>query len=184
MTPQEVQELIQRYLADANAENATGTHRGLVLVWASIIDDVLMRMLNEHFVALNPRQRDALFGPNGPLNEFSSRTKMLRALGILHSDEVAVIDDLRRIRNKFAHALGISLNEPELSLQCNNFGNTMTGEMGIGDPKLKFSGGCGSLLMLLINRLSRITRAAGLPDTRELPERAYGTPDGNGGGPL
>lgn len=178
MTDQEVRQLIEAYLRDANAENAAGTHRGFVLVWASIIDDVLLQMLKVHFVAnLNKKDCDGLFGPMGPLGGFSNRTKMLHALGIIHRDEKNAIDQLRGIRNDFAHRLNVSLDDAVLAKKCIDFGNRMTGEIGNGDPKLKLGGGCATLLMLLVNRLSRIQRTSGIPDVRALPDRANGVPD-------
>lgn len=177
MTSEEVRDLLIAYMRDANAENATGTHRGFVLVWASIIDDVLLRMLKAYFVPLNSGQRDELYGPMGPLGGFSNRTKTLHALGIIHRDEMAAIDELRSIRNKFAHKLNVSLDDEDLADRCRDFGNLLTGEKGRGDPKLQLGGGCSSLLMLLVNRLSRIQTTPGLADGRDLPDRAYGVPE-------
>lgn len=179
MTPDEVRALIGQYLNEANAENAVGGHRGLVLVWASIIDDVLERMLKSYFVPINREQRDELFGPMGPVGEFSNRIKMAFALGLIKRDEMDCIDELRRIRNKFAHRLGVSLNDPDLAVASSTFGNRLTGDNGRGDPTLKFTAGCGSLLMILVNRLSRITTTPGVPDDRNLPDRAYGAPQSN-----
>lgn len=169
------QELLQSYLHDANAENASGTHRGVVLVWASIVDDVLLRILKAHFVEMNGDQRDALFGPLGPVGSFSSKTKICFAMGLIARDEMVAIDELRSIRNKFAHKIGVDLTDEELVNRCLSFGSMMTGERMHGDPKHALTGGCGSLLMLLINRLGRVTRCTGLSDERPLPDRAYGT---------
>lgn len=178
MDAKQTLDLMEGYLNEANAENAAGTHRGLVLVWASIIDDILLKMLKEHFVQLNSSQRDDLFGPMGPLGGFSNRTKLLHALGIIKRDEMQAIDELRSIRNKFAHKLGLSLDDDELAETCNSFGATLTGS-NESTPMLNFGSGCASLLMLLINRWSLITKTAGIPDDRDLPDRAYGVPGGD-----
>lgn len=177
MTDEEALQLMQQYLDDANAENAAGTHRGVVLVWASIVDSLLSKMLKAHLVPLNGEQSDHLFGQNGPLGSFSSRTKMLHALGIIQRDEMTAIDLMRKIRNDFAHQVGLTLNDPPFAQQCRQFKERMTGESGGGDPKLMFIFGCGPLVMLLVNRLRRIERTQGMPDNRPLPDRAFWPPE-------
>jgi DNA-binding MltR family transcriptional regulator len=173
MTDEDVHALISAYLIDANAENATGTHRGAVLVWASIIDDVLLRMLKAHFVELNAEQRNGLFGPMGPLGGFSSRTKMLHALGIIKRDEMEVIDIVRGVRNKFAHSLGVSLNDATLSDISSDLAVRLQGGTPMGEPRHQFTGACSTLLCLLVQRLRKIAPSPGVPDDRPLVDRAW-----------
>jgi len=169
---------MQKYLDEANKENAAGTQRGVVLVWSSIIDDMLYKMLSAHFIELNKDLTDKTFGPNGPAGSFSNRTKLCFALGLIKKDEMKVIDMVRDIRNDFAHDISIDLNKAPLADKCRKLGNLFDHhQSNTYDPRLSFSGACSSLLMLLSNRLPLITRVEVIVDDRELPDRPYGTPE-------
>jgi hypothetical protein len=56
-----ISEALNAYLRDANEENARGTERGSVLVWTSILDDMMLRLLTKHFVELNSKEREQMF---------------------------------------------------------------------------------------------------------------------------
>ncbi len=168
----------QKYLDEANKENAAGTHRGIVLVWSSIIDDMLYKMLSAHFIELNKDLTDRTFGPNGPAGSFSNRTRLCFALGLIKKDEMKVIDMVRDIRNDFAHEISIDLNNAPLADKCRKLGHLFDHHQSkTYDPRLSFAGACGSLLGLLSNRLALIKRSEAINDDRELPYRPYGRPE-------
>lgn len=99
---------IHEFPEEANRENASGTERGLVLVWASMVDEMLCRLL-EQFLVENTITKDMLRVGSGPLSAFSARTKAAFSLGLISKDELQAIEVVRAVRNSFAHKLGKQL---------------------------------------------------------------------------
>lgn len=166
---------IQKYIDEANKENASGTQRGVVLVWASIIDETLSKILSAHFIVLSKKQSIEMFDHNGPAGSFSSKIKLCFALGLILDDEMNAINLVRKIRNDFAHDINVDLDDEPLRSQCLQLGTTFDAPATFREnPRLSFSTACGSLMMILHNRLSSISRSTAIVSKKKMSLRTYG----------
>ncbi len=79
--------------------------RGLAIVGAALLEDVLRHAISEHLAPWRkPGDHDALFeGPEAPLGGLAQRTRMAFSLGIITEEIKADLDDIRIIRIAFAH---------------------------------------------------------------------------------
>lgn len=142
---------IHAFLRDANDENANGTERGCVLVWTSMIDELLRRLLEVFFVADSARSVD-FFRHNGPAGSFSGRAKLAYFSGLIAEDELRVIDKLRDIRNDFAHQYGNTLADPDYAGRCEYLYKTLCGDAVSFPPRLQFTSACARVVMILVQR--------------------------------
>jgi len=76
--------------------------RGLVLVAAAYLDDMLTALIREKFVE-DQKITEELLGTNGPLGTFSAKINLAYCIGLLHSNARSDLRKTRQIRNKFAH---------------------------------------------------------------------------------
>lgn len=113
---------MQIFVDEFEKELEGQSDRGLVIVGAAGLDVVLEGLLSAH---LNDEvRREEIFGPNGPLGEFSSRIKMATSLGLISKSERRELELVRRIRNKTAHEVNATLATDSLRDLC------MTLELG------------------------------------------------------
>lgn len=163
---------IREFLDEANRENASGTERGLVLVWASMVDEMLCRLL-EKFLVESPITKEMLRGGSGPLSAFSARTKAAFSLGLIVKDELQAIELVRAIRNSFAHKLGISLADTSLRDKCKDLYRKTLNDNYTFDAKHYYSAACSRLLMILSSRIESIEQDRRLEciDPRPIYER-------------
>ncbi|MFJ6359532.1 hypothetical protein [Pseudarthrobacter oxydans] len=107
---------MQIFVDEFEKELEGQSDRGLVIVGAAGLDVVLEGLLS---ATLNDEvKREAMFGPNGPLGEFSSRIKMAAGLGLISRDERRELELVRRIRNKTAHEVNATLSTDALRDLC------------------------------------------------------------------
>lgn len=103
------------FLNQANAEIQNGTARGVVLVWSSMIETLLGRLLEsylvEHSVSRSLIWKDA----NSSLGTFSGRSKIAFALGLLSRRELTSCNHVRSVRNFAAHHWNFQLESPEFA---------------------------------------------------------------------
>lgn len=154
--PVEMQEL-QKYLDDANKENAHGTERGTVLVWASILDEMLTKLLKSFLVPLDKGKLDEIFEPDGPLSTFSAKIKIAFAVGLITKEEADCLNSVRKIRNDFAHKIGETLTQPPHKDRCRTLCMKLNGKIDMLEPRHWFSTACGRLLVFLSRRASEAT---------------------------
>ncbi|ADP96728.1 hypothetical protein ABWH88_05295 [Marinobacter adhaerens] len=147
---------INQFLDEANRENASGTERGLVLVWAAMLDEMLCRLLERFLVEDKVTQGVLRGGPGDPLTSLSSRTKVAFSLGLIAKDELQAIDKVRTIRNDFAHRVGISLEHQSFRSKCEDLYNRTVGDGATFEARHFYSAGCARLLMVLSNRIAEI----------------------------
>ncbi|WP_217267786.1 MULTISPECIES: MltR family transcriptional regulator [Halomonadaceae] len=147
---------INQFLDEANRENASGTERGLVLVWAAMLDEMLSRLLERFLVEDKVTQEVLRDGPSGPLTSFSSRTKVAFSLGLIAKDEMQAINKVRTIRNDFAHKVGISLEGQSFRSKCEDLYSKTVGDAATFEARHFYSAGCARLLLVLSNRISEI----------------------------
>lgn len=151
--PFEIKKL-QTYLDDANNENACGTERGTVLVWASILDEMLTDLLRSFLIPLNNGKSDEIFEPDGPLSTFSAKTKIAFAVGLITKEEAECLNSVRKIRNDFAHKIGETLTQPPHSDRCRTLCIRLNGKIDMLEPRHWFSTACGRLLIFLSRRIN------------------------------
>ncbi|HLP67648.1 MAG TPA: hypothetical protein VK181_09010 [Rhizobium sp.] len=163
--PVEMQEL-QKYLDEANKENAHGTERGTVLVWASILDEMLTKLLKSFLIPLDKGKLDEIFEPDGPLSTFSAKTKIAFAVGLITKEEADCLNSVRKIRNDFAHKIGETLTQPPHVDRCRTLCIKLNGKIDMREPRHWFSASCCRLLLFLSRR---VNEAAG-QGRRELHE--------------
>ena len=159
---------IHDFLEEANRENASGTERGLVLVWASMVDEMLCRLL-EQFLVESPITKEMLRGGSGPLSAFSARTKAAFSLGLIAKDELQAIEMVRAVRNSFAHKLGISLADTSLHDKCKDLYRKTYNDDSTFDAKHYYSAACTRLLMILCSRIASIAQDHRLECTDQRP---------------
>lgn len=161
-----------KFLQDANAENNNGTDRGCVLVWTSMIDELLRRIL-EGFLVSDSKRANDLFGHNGSAGSFSARTKLAYFLGLIAEDELRMIDKLREIRNDFAHQYGVTLADVAYAGKCEFVYKTMCGDGVRFPPRLQFTSACASMVTILVRRYeaARTSRRSILIDPLPLNQR-------------
>lgn len=144
---------LRLYLHEANKENQSGTDRGVVLVWASIIDEILQKILDA-FTADVPDKVNSLFGNQAPFGTFSNRAKTALALGLITEDEADSINLVRKIRNDFAHQIDVDLSDKGLTSKCDELSMRMVGEKYPEQPRLAFTSGCCRIMVVLDHRLA------------------------------
>jgi DNA-binding MltR family transcriptional regulator len=76
--------------------------RGLVLALAAFAEEALGDLIEAFLIPGDPAKQ-LLEGFNAPLGTFSARIKMAYCLGLITKRQHADLDQLRRIRNEFAH---------------------------------------------------------------------------------
>jgi len=172
----------QAYLDDCNKENAHGTERGTVLVGVSVLDDLLLRILQE-FMIDDAEVTKKLFGSRGPLSAFSARIDTCFTLGLITQDEANILHKCRDIRNDFAHKIGVTLRSQSLEARCHYLYEmtTHTEEerrsrgAGKGDPRLAFGSAALRMAIILNQRLTATVpqKRIALLDQLELAERGY-----------
>lgn len=87
-----------RYLNDAPNDLTRAILIGSMI--EVLLEQLLMR------VVLPGTENDLFNGGNSPLSSFSSRIKMSYALGLISENERKALDQIRSIRNDFAHNEG------------------------------------------------------------------------------
>lgn len=100
----------------ALSEIIHGTDRSRSLVAGALLDGCMEELLANHFVKLSKSERDAIFrSENAPLATFAAKTRICHALGYIEGHTRDLLDDIRKIRNVFAHTVD-NLNFGDLKL--------------------------------------------------------------------
>ncbi|EIS4461272.1 hypothetical protein [Enterobacter asburiae] len=108
--------------SELKKEFASGSDRGMTIVSASMLDNLLKGLL-EQFMIQNqkPDDRKRLFSNNGPLSSFSNKMLMAHSLGLISDFEKKLLNNIRSVRNRFAHELAeVSFNDSSISSICDN----------------------------------------------------------------
>src|SRR6185369_4843044 len=112
MTSLSVQQL-EQFMDDDSTRLITTlleeSDRGLVLAGAAFLDDARSELLAATLrVNLSKKDKDSLFTHSGPLSSMSSRSLVAYALELIDEDMRKSLDQLRKIRNHYAHFAGIT----------------------------------------------------------------------------
>ncbi len=77
--------------------------RGCALVASAYLENELTELLSCFFVELDRKREKAVWDFTGPVGTFSSKIKLAFALGLISDELEKSLDNVRDIRNKFAH---------------------------------------------------------------------------------
>lgn len=108
--------------SELKKEFATGSDRGMTIISASMLDNLLKELL-EHFLIQDQKadDRKKLFSNNGPLSTYSNKMLMAHSLGLISDFEKKLLNNIRSVRNRFAHELEeISFADASISGICDN----------------------------------------------------------------
>lgn len=75
----------------------------VALICSAYIDDILENLLKGYFVN-DGKLIDGLFTPNGALGTHSSKISIAYAIGLLPTNIYKDLEQMRKIRNEFAHS--------------------------------------------------------------------------------
>jgi len=97
--------------------------RGAALIACSYIDDLMQQLLYAYLIEGGGSRKvvEALVaGFSAPLGTLSTRNAMAYALGLIAEKEFRDYEIMRRVRNKFAHAVHVSFESQEVIDLCAN----------------------------------------------------------------
>ncbi len=137
-----------KFLPELNKES----DRGMVLIAASYLDELMLKILKSYFLA--GKTSSALVdGFNAPLGTFSSRCTAAYSLGLISKMEFAEADLIRKIRNNFAHNIHTSFSDNKVIELCRKL-KYSAGDYGevVVQPRGKFSSAAVCLILNLTNR--------------------------------
>lgn len=94
--------------------------RGCVLIVCALLDDLLVLLFKTMFRASSmPSKHDVdmlLTQPNAPLGSLATRSRMAFCLGVVSKETRMALDEIRRLRNQYAHEwASSSLSEEDLA---------------------------------------------------------------------
>ena len=107
---------MSNWINEANKETAFGSDRGIVLVWASIVDESLTRLLQAF--SIDDAKVAKLYTNGGPIENFAAKIDFAFALGLITKDEKDVLHTIRRIRNDMAHEPKVSFLDDKIRSRC------------------------------------------------------------------
>jgi hypothetical protein len=117
--------------------------RGVAIVGVALLDEKLRQALDALFdPGLSKRDRAELYdGPAAPLGTYAAKWRIARALGLFQADFQEDLKLLGRVRNRFAHHLGVrSFEEPRIADLCQQL-------RGYKIPRLARDGGATPLVV-------------------------------------
>jgi len=92
--------------------------RGVGIVGAAALDDLLAQLIKS-YLGLDEELASRFVGSDFvPVGSFSARILTARCLGLIDDDSLRVLTIIRRIRNLFAHDLGLDFDTAPISDHC------------------------------------------------------------------
>jgi mannitol operon repressor len=95
------------------------SERGAALISATMIDDLLGKCIRS-FLIDHKDVEQLLEGFNAPLGSFSARIVAAFSLGLLSGSEYSDCQNIRKVRNAFAHDVRASFKDQRLTDVCAN----------------------------------------------------------------
>lgn len=81
----------------------------------------MLELILKSFLVEDEKNDEQVFEGNGPLSTFSSKIKLTYRLGLISREEARTLDQIRNIRNRFAHSLGgMTFLDQKVRSWCNN----------------------------------------------------------------
>lgn len=107
----------------AIGELQSQSDRGVAIIGACLLDEILRELMIAAMQGKSSRNlHDTLFdGPTKPLGSFSAKIKLGCGLGLIKRADARALEDIRKIRNSFAHALAPKqFEDPEVASICSH----------------------------------------------------------------
>jgi hypothetical protein len=104
---------IKNIIDQVNKENETGSIRGIILVWSSIIEESLSDIIKNFLI--DHTNSDELFKIGAIFNTFDSKIKTCFSLGLISYSEMKTCQIIQKIRNKVAHQWNVDLENRDFS---------------------------------------------------------------------
>jgi hypothetical protein len=130
---------------EVNRELEAQTDRAAAIVGAAFLDTKLETALKLCLVpGLSQKEQKDLFeGPTALLGTFSGKTRVAHALGLIGPQSFADLRLIAKIRNRFAHVLGVtSFTNPEIADWCSKLqlaDIVCMGEARPSEPRQRFT---------------------------------------------
>ncbi|MEW2918025.1 hypothetical protein AB1A64_13210 [Ruegeria sp. ANG10] len=146
---------ILQFVQEANRENSCGTERGQVLVWSSMIETLVFRLLQSFFVE-HSLSKEVIDSKD---MTFSTAIDLSFCLGLINKKEHRACSNVRTIRNYVAHSWELSLKSRKVQSAIKSLydANHSTQFEWIDEAeyliKIVYAGSCGILAMSLANRI-------------------------------
>lgn len=101
---------LEKFLIEANRENARKSYRSVVIVWSSILENVLEQLLETNAL------RSAMAGDNiqKPPKDFKKKIIMALDKGLIDQEEAEKCHHIRRVRNRAAHDWELTLRSKDV----------------------------------------------------------------------
>lgn len=107
-------------LTSVTEEFKGATDRATAIVAGAFLDDILASLL-QAFMLNDPASDIGLFSGNGPMSTFSAKITLAYRLGIISESERGDLETVRKVRNRFAHEVGLnSFTDQSTSDLCRN----------------------------------------------------------------
>jgi hypothetical protein len=113
-------ELFDETWSQVTKELNSESERACAIVGGAYLDDLLGELVELYLVENADASPDLLDSGNGnaPLGTFGARILIAYAVGLLPKDKTDALRKIKKIRNKFAHDLTLSFNEPSIAKLC------------------------------------------------------------------
>ncbi|WP_159567288.1 DUF4145 domain-containing protein [Budvicia diplopodorum] len=146
---------LKKFLLEANKENSRKSFRSVVIVWGSMLDNLLDEMLE--FEAL----RTVALGNNAgkPPKTFSARIDQAFNVGLIDQQEAEKCHRIRQVRNEVAHEWDLSLATKNLLPSLRALYEADHSDLLVFHEDLEFllqqvySSSCAMLMMRFFDRL-------------------------------
>jgi hypothetical protein len=137
--------------------------RASALIMASILDNFLESAILACFVKLSVTKFNALFRDRqAPFSTFSNKISVAHALGVYDDATRVQLDNIRTIRNAFAHTMQpIDFNHPVIATACNNLNPSAISKKPFAShsPREKFVG-TGTLIGIVMSGRRPLSRVS------------------------
>jgi DNA-binding MltR family transcriptional regulator len=126
--------------------------RGAVMVHVSMLDELLKRSVEARLVD-HAEVEKLTEGFNAPIGTLAARALLAFAVGVISEVEYREAEQIRKIRNHFAHSVEMSFADDRVTSRCNllTYAIRDTVEKRIS-PRDKFITASTSLILSLVNR--------------------------------
>lgn len=111
---------LENFLQQANIENTSGTTRGIVLVWSSMVEELLGRLLEAFLIESSEAKALIWDDAHSSLKSLSGRAKVCFALGLISKRDLTICDKIRAIRNGVAHEWDLRMDGTKFANKATN----------------------------------------------------------------
>jgi DNA-binding MltR family transcriptional regulator len=138
----------------ALAEITTDGPRGAIIIGATLLEDALRVVIRRHMISLKKEEADQLFTGTAPLATFSAKIRLAYALGLIGPKTRGDLDNVRELRNAFAHGkMVLRFETPEVAEVINTLNCLTTLDKGEFTPRLLYRAAIRILLLHLTSKL-------------------------------